>query len=388
MEYRFSNQALEFEAEVNQFLAAEWTPALRAKIGDATIDTFQEERGFRKLLAERGWLTMSWPAEYGGQERSLEEQYLFWEAMNYAGAPQATVATQQVGPTLMRFGTEEQQERFLPPIARGEVEFALGYTEPDAGSDLASLQLRAVKDGDDYILNGTKRFTSGAHRSEFVWLATRTDPNAPKHRGVSMMLVDLESPGITVKPLWTMAGYRTNEVYFEDVRVPTNVLVGEENRGWYYAAHALDRERISIFTVSSVRAVYDRLREWAQSETPMGRPIEDAGIRGGLADFKIQMEVLQQLSFRILDMLKREESPNHEASMVKIYSTEMMQRLQNFSLHAMGLYGQLNANDARAPLGGSAENGYLAAVMPTFGAGGNELMRNIIAQRGFGLPRS
>ncbi len=388
MEYRFSDKALAFEAEVNEFLDQEWTTELRATIGDPTTDTMVEERGFRKLLAERGWLTMSWPAEYGGQERSLEEQYLFWEAMNYVGAPQATVATQQVGPTLMRFGTEEQQERFLPPIARGEVEFALGYTEPDAGSDLASLQLRAVKDGDDYILNGIKRFTSGAHRSEYVWLATRTNPDAPKHRGVSMMLVDMQSAGITVKPLWTMAGYRTNEVYFEDVRVPTNVLVGEENQGWYYAAHALDRERISIFTVSSVRAVYDRLMDWASSDTPMGRPIDEAGIKGTMADFKVQLEVLQHLSYRILDMLKREESPNYEASQVKIFSTEMMQRLQNFSLHAMGLYGQLNGNDRRAPIEGSAENGYLAAVMPTFGAGGNELQRNIIAQRGFGLPRA
>ena len=388
MEYRFSDKALAFEAEVNEFLDQEWTPELRTEIGDPTKDTMTEERGFRKLLAERGWLTMSWPAEYGGQERSLEEQYLFWEAMNYVGAPQATVATQQVGPTLMRFGTDEQQERFLPPIARGEVEFALGYTEPDAGSDLASLQLRAVKDGDDYILNGIKRFTSGAHRSEYVWLATRTDPDAPKHRGVSMMLVDMKSAGITVRPLWTMAGYRTNEVYFEDVRAPSNVLVGEENRGWYYAAHALDRERISIFTVSSVRAVYDRLIDWARSDTPMGRPIDDAGIAGSFAEFKVQLEVLQHLSYNILDMLKREESPNYEASQVKIFSTEMMQRLQNFSLHAMGLYGQLNGNDPRAPIDGSSENGYLAAVMPTFGAGANELQRNIIAQRGFGLPRA
>ena len=388
MEYRFSDQALAFEAEVNEFLDQEWTPELRAKIGDPTTDTLDDERGFRKLLAARGWLTMSWPAEYGGQERSLEEQYLFWEAMNYVGAPQATVATQQVGPTLMRFGTDEQQERFLPPIARGDVEFALGYTEPDAGSDLASLQLRAVRDGDDYVINGIKRFTSGAHRSEYVWLATRTDPDAPKHRGVSMMLVDMQSPGITVKPLWTMAGYRTNEVYFEDVRVPTNVLVGEENRGWYYAAHALDRERISIFTVSSVRAVFDRLAAWADSTTPMGRPLDDEGIRSTLAEFKIQLEVLQHLSFRILDMLKRDESPNYEASQVKIFSTEMMQQLQNFSLHAMGLYGQLEPGDERAPIDGSAENGYIAAIMPTFGAGANELQRNIIAQRGFGLPRA
>ena len=266
------------------------------------------------------------------------------------------------------------------------MEFALGYTEPDAGSDLASLQLRAVKDGDDYILNGTKRFTSGAHRSEFVWLATRTDPDAPKHRGVSMMLVDMKSNGITVKPIWTMPGYRTNEVYFQDVRVPTEALVGEENRGWYYAAHALDRERISIFTVSGVRAVYDRLIEWARTAGPAGRAVEDEGIRNGLATFRIEIEVLQHLSWHILDMLKRDESPNYEASEVKVFSTEMMQRLQNFSLHCMGLYGQLEPDDSRAPIGGSAENGYMAAIMPTFGAGANELQRNIMAQRGLGMP--
>ena len=387
MEYRFSDEALEFEAEVKSFLDQEWTPELRAKIGDPTTDTMDEERAFRRLLAGRGWLAMSWPEEWGGLGKSVEAQYLFWEAMNYVSAPQATVATQQVAPTLMRFGTEEQQDRFLPPISRGEVEFALGYTEPDAGSDLASLQLRAVKDGDDYVLNGTKRFTSGAHRSEYVWLATRTDPNAPKHRGVSMMLVDMQSAGITVKPIWTVAGYRTNEVYFEDVRVPSEALVGEENRGWYYAAHALDRERISIFTVSGVRSVYDRLAGWAAGRTPAGRPIDDPGIRNGLADFKIELEVLQHLSYRILDMLKREESPNYEASEVKVFSTEMMQRLQNFSLRAMGLYGQLEPADPRAPIDGSAENGYLAAIMPTFGAGGNELQRNIMAQRGLGLPR-
>ena len=387
MEYRFSDQALAFEAEVKQFLEAEWTDDLRAKIGDPTTDTMAEERAFRRLLAERGWLTMSWPKEWGGLDKSVEEQYLFWEAMNYVSAPQATVATQQVAPTLMRFGTDEQQDRFLPPISRGEVEFALGYTEPDAGSDLASLQLRAVKDGDDYILNGTKRFTSGAHRSEYVWLATRTDTNAPKHRGVSMMLVDMQSAGITVKPIWTIPGYRTNEVYFEDVRVPATALVGEENRGWYYAAHALDRERISIFTVSGVRSVYDRLVDWAASDTPAGRPADDPGIRNGLANFKIEIEVLQHLSYRILDMLKRDESPNYEASEVKVFSTEMMQRLQNFSLHVMGLYGQLEPADRRAPIGGSAENGYLAAIMPTFGAGGNELQRNIMAQRGLGMPR-
>jgi alkylation response protein AidB-like acyl-CoA dehydrogenase len=388
MEFRFSESALAFEQEVKAFLATEWTPGHRAA-AYGSPDGYDIERAFRKKLAERGWLTMSWPEEWGGKRRPYEEQYLFQEALNYVGAPHATVAVQQVGPTLMQFGTEEQKQRFLPPIARGDVEFALGYTEPDAGTDLASLQLRAVRDGDDYVLNGIKRFTSAAHRAEYVWLAARTDPDAPKHRGISMFLVDLKTPGITVKPIWTLGDGRTNEVYWDNVRVPRTALVGEENRGWYYAAHALDFERISIFTVAGVRAVFDALLEWARTRQPGGRrPFDEPLVRHTLADFKVQLEVLQQLSHRILGMVTRGEHPNYEASIVKIFSTEMMQRLQNAGTKLLGPYGQLTPADPRAPIGGRIEAGYRAAVMPTFGAGSNEVMRNIIATRGLGLPRA
>ena len=387
MEFRFSEQALAFEREVDDFLAVEWSPEVRRRI-DAAPDRYAMEREFRRKLAERGWLTMSWPREYGGQERSYEEQYLFQEALNYVGAPGATVGVQQVGPTLMTFGTDEQKEAFLPRIAQGEIDFALGYTEPDAGTDLASLQLRAVRDGDDYVLNGIKRFTSAAHRAEYVWLAARTDPSAPKHRGISMFLVDLQTPGITVKPIWTMGSGRTNEVYWEDVRVPADALVGEENRGWYYAAHALDFERVSIFTVSGVRAVFDALMRWAREGGPDGaRPIDDAHVSRTLADYKVQIEVLQMLAYRNLGMIKRGEHPNHEASEVKIFSTELMQRILHTGTKLLGPYGQLTPESEHAPLGGRIEQGYLAAVMPTFGAGSNEVMRNIIATRGFGLPR-
>ncbi len=387
MEFRFSEEALAFEREVQEFLAVEWSPEVRRQVA-ASPDSYTLERGFRRKLAEKGWLTMSWPRAYGGQERSYEEQYLFQEALNYVSAPGATVAVQQVGPTLMTYGSEEQQAAFLPRIAKGEIDFALGYTEPDAGTDLASLQLRAVRDGDDYVLNGIKRFTSAAHRAEYVWLAARTDPSAPKHRGISMFLVDLQTPGITVKPIWTMGNGRTNEVYWEDVRVPADALVGEENRGWYYAAHALDFERVSIFTVSGVRAVFDALMRWAREEGPGGRrPIDDGHVSRTLADYKVQIEVLQMLAYRNLGMINRGEHPNHEASEVKIFSTELMQRLLHAGTKLLGPYGQLTPESALAPLGGRVEQGYLAAVMPTFGAGSNEVMRNIIATRGFGLPR-
>ncbi len=387
MEFRFSEQALAFEREVEAFLAIEWSSETRRAI-DASPDRYALEREFRRKLAEKGWLTMSWPREYGGQERSYEEQYLFQEALNYVGAPGATVGVQQVGPTLMTFGTDAQKAAFLPRIARGEIDFALGYTEPDAGTDLASLQLRATRDGDDYVLNGIKRFTSGAHRAEYVWLAARTDPEAPKHRGISMFLVDLQTPGITVRPIWTMSGIRTNEVYWEDVRVPADALVGEENRGWYYAAHALDFERVSIFTVSGVRAVFDALLRWAKAEGRDGRrPIENARVSRTLADYKVQIETLQMLAYRNLGMIKRGEHPNHEASEVKIVSTELMQRLLHSGTKLLGLHGQLTPESALAPLGGRIEQGYRAAVMPTFGAGSNEVMRTIIATRGLGLPR-
>ena len=387
MQFAFAPEALAFEREVKSFLDAEWPSEMRSR--GAEGDNYDAERGFRKKLANAGWLTMAWPEEFGGQRRTYEEMYLFQEACNYVGAPKATVAVQQVGPVLMQFGTEEQKQRFLPPIARGDVEFALGYTEPDSGTDLASLQLRAIRDGDSYVLNGIKRFTSSAHRSEYVWLAARTDPAAPKHKGISMFLVDLATPGITVKPIWTLAGYRTNEVYYADVVVPRTALVGEENRGWYYAAHALDHERVSIFTVSSVRAVWDALYAWAQRpDTGGAKPFDRDQVSTTLASFKVEIEVLQMLSYRILGMLKRGEHPNYEASIVKIFSTEMMQRLQNAGIKLLGLGGQLTPFDSRAPIGGRIENGYRSAVMPTFGAGSNEVMRNIIAQRGFGMPRS
>jgi len=388
MEFRFSPGARAFEAEVKAFLDDAWGPEMRRAALDHD-DGYQQEREFRRKLAAKAWLTMSWPAEWGGHRRPYEEQYLFQEALNYVGAPHATVAVQQVGPTLMQFGTDQQKERFLPPIARGEVEFALGYTEPDSGTDLASLQLRAVRDGDDYVMNGIKRFTSAAHRAEYVWLAARTDPDAPKHRGISMFLVDLKTPGITVKPIWTLGGYRTNEVYWADVRVPAEALVGEENRGWYYAAHALDFERISIFTVAGVRAVFDALLGWARERGSGGRrPFDEPRTRTTLAGFKVEIEVLQQLSHRILGMVTRGQHPNYEASIVKIFSTELMQRLENAGTLLMGPYGQLTPGEPRAPLGGRIEQGYRSAVMPTFGAGSNEVMRNIIATRGFGLPRA
>jgi alkylation response protein AidB-like acyl-CoA dehydrogenase len=377
----------EFRQELREFLAREWPPERRSRV--AAGDTYEEEREFRRKLAQKGWLAMSWPKEYGGQGRSILEQYIFSEEMAYHGAPAGTVGVGQVGPTLMSYGSDEQKQRFLPRIAAGEMDFALGYTEPEAGTDLASLQTRAVADGDDFVINGTKIYTSAAHRAEYVWLATRTDPDAPKHRGISLFIVDLKSPGITIRPLWTMGDGRTNQTFYDNVRVPRENLVGELNRGWYYVAHALDFERITVFTVATLRAGFDDLVAWVRQASYDGYPLrEDPEVRDQIARLSADLEVAQLLSYRVAWMISKGQHPNYEASMLKVFSTEFMQRLYQEGTRILGLYGQLTPASPLAPAGGRFERSHRSSVMPTFGAGSSEIQRNIIATRGLGLPRA
>src|SRR5215207_8965226 len=261
MDFAIPPEVEAFRQEVREFVQTEWSEELRARAASHGGDTYEQERAFRRRLGERGWLSLPWPKQYGGQERSPLEYYIFHEEMSYAGAPASATGVGMVAPTLMHFGAEEQKQRFLPRIASGEIDFCLGYSEPDAGSDLASLQIRAEEDGDSFVINGIKRWTSGAHRSEYAWLAARTDPAAPKHRGISMFMVDMKSPGITVKPIYTMGDIRTNETYWENVRVPRENLVGEKNRGWYYVAAALDFERLLVGNANNFRSAFDRLVE-------------------------------------------------------------------------------------------------------------------------------
>jgi alkylation response protein AidB-like acyl-CoA dehydrogenase len=287
----------------------------------------------------------------------------------------------------MRFGSEDQRHRFLPRIASGEIDFCLGYSEPDAGSDLASLQVRAEQDGDYFVINGIKRWTSMAERSEYCWLAARTDPTAAKHRGISLFIVDMKTPGITIKPIWTMGDIRTNETYWEDVRIPRENLVGEINRGWYYVAAALDLERIAIFPVGRFRAAFDQLVEAVKTAEYGGRRIKDDPlIRQKIGQISIELEATQMLSYRAAWMIAKGEIPNYEASMLKLFGTEAQQRMSHLATQIFGLYSQLKDGAPGAVLKGAIEQQYRAMVMPTFGAGASELQRNIIAMRGMGLP--
>lgn len=388
MDFKIPTQVAEFKHEIREFVDKEWPQEMRKQGYSYSEETYDRERQFRRKLGEKGWLALSWPKQFGGQERSALEYYIFHEEMAYAGAPASTTGAGIVAPTLLHFGNDDQRERFLPRIASGEIDFCLGYSEPDAGSDLASLQIRAEDDGDTFVVNGIKRWTSGAHRSEYCWLAARTDPTAPKHRGVSLFMVDMKSPGITVKPIWTMGDGRTNETYWEDVRVPRANLVGEKNRGWYYVAAALDFERLAVFPAGRFRAQFDRLVAAVKTAEYGGRRLKDDPlIRQKIAQISIELEATQMLSYRAAWLVARKEIPNYEASMLKMYSTEAHQRMAHVATQIFGLYGQLRQASPETVLDGEIERSYRAQVMPTFGAGASELQRGIIATRGMGLPR-
>lgn len=388
MDFSFTSEQEQFREKVRAFIrgvSAELLQRLRnaGEGGDPALG-----REFRRLLSKEGLLGISWPAEYGGAGRPLIYQYILTEELSYNGLPGGSLTLTSVAPVLWRVGTEEQKQQYLRGILEGEFEFAIGYTEPNAGSDLASMQIMAIKDGDDYIIRGQKMFTSAAHLATHVWLAARTDPNAPKHRGISMIIVPLNSPGITVRPLWTMGGGRTNEVFYDDVRVPRKNLVGEENRGWYLMASALDFERAAIAPLSPLRRLLEDLiqfcKETKRDEVPL---VQDPSVRKRLAELSVDLGILRLFSLRNAWMIDKGIVPNKESSMIKIWQSELRQRLALAGLEIMGPFGQLQPGSKLAPLQGRLERILRDSPQHRFAGGSNEIQRNIIAQRGLGLPR-
>jgi alkylation response protein AidB-like acyl-CoA dehydrogenase len=390
MEFAFTPEQEEFRARVRAFIAANWTPPPPgARPGDD--QTNAAERAYEKRLAGNGWLTMAWPKEYGGLAASHMEQTIFREESAYAGAPGGGgQGVSMVGPCLMVHGTDEQKRYHLPKIASGEVHWGQGFSEPGSGSDLASLQTRAVRDGDDFVINGQKIWTSGAHHADWFHVLTRTAPDAPKHRGISYFLVDAKTPGITVRPLINMLGdHEFNEVFFEDVRVPAGNMMGEENRGWYVATTLLDFERSGVtWSASSRRQIEQLVAYGKEAKGARGRLIDDPPVRNGLADLRVATEIARFLSYRVVWMQGQGKVPNHEASMSKAFGSELSQRIANFGLRMIGLASQRVAqDDAGAPLGGTFGRAYMRTVPSTIAAGTSEIQRNIIATRGLGLPR-
>jgi hypothetical protein len=308
------------------------------------------------------------------------------DEMAYAGVPSIFVAAHMAGPIILHAGSEGLKKAWLLPIAQGKVEFALGYTEPQAGSDLSALNIRAVDKGDHFVVNGQKTFNTHAHVADFHWLAARTDFEAPKHKGVSMMIVDLKSPGITIRPMITMAGWNTNEVFYDDVVVPKENLVGEKNKGFYYLMAALDFER--MFPPGGYRRLFEEIVAYAQDTVVHGRPLSaDPIIRQKLAQMAIELEVTKLLYYQLPYMLDKGMIPNYQSSMQKMFATEVAQRVTQTGMEVLGLYGQLKPGSKWAPLAGKVEHHHRWSVVETIYAGTSEIQRNIIAMRGLGLTR-
>ena len=355
-------------------------------------------REWNRRLAARGWIAPAWPRAYGGAGMSVMEQFIFNEEMAEARAPRpGGIATAFAGPTLIVHGTEEQKKKYLPEILTGEVTWCQGYSEPGAGSDLAALQTRAVRDGDDYVVNGQKIWTSGAHAARWMILLARTDPNAPKHRGISYFIADMKSPGVTVRPLVNMAeSHEFNEVFLDNVRVPRANLIGEENRGWYLAQTTLSFERSNIGSAVGQRQAVEDLAKYAR-ETQDGKSAlaRSPALRLELADRYVEAQTATMLSYKIVSIQAREGvAPGHEASVAKLFGTELNQRISRTAMKVLGLYGQLDRRMQQVdrvaqwlPLRGRIAYMYLRSVANTIEGGTSEIQRNIIATRGLGLPR-
>ena len=346
-------------------------------------------REWANALSERGWVAPHWPSEYGGAGLTAMEQFIFNEEMARAMAPPVGGSgVMLLGPTLLVHGTDEQKQKYLPAILSGETRWTQGYSEPGAGSDLGSLQTRATRDGDEFVVNGQKIWTSSAHQATAIFALVRTNPDAPKHRGISFLLIDdIKTPGLTVRPLIDMAwGHHVNETFFEDVRVPAANVLGEVDRGWYVGMTLLDYERSGISGAVTQLQDLNELLEAARNDD---RSVLDRSpsLRARLADRALAIQVCYQLSMRIASMQAAGMVPNYEASIGKMFSTENGQELYRVGIRAFGLYGDLWPGDPRAPLNGKHIRGYVRSIPSTIGGGSSEIQRNIIATRGLGLPR-
>ncbi len=390
MDFRFSPEDDTFLRELRGFLGTElpsdWEGSGRRP------DDFDWDftRQIRKKLAAKGWLTMHWPEAYGGQNVSPVRTALFSEEMTYMRAPgRDNAGVRMLGPTLMIHGSEEQRRAHLPLVAQGEVQWCQGYSEPETGSDLASLSTRAVRDGDDFLINGAKIWTSLAHRADWIMLLTRSNPDAPKHRGISFILVDMKTPGIEVRPIDNIAGGREfNQVIFDNVRVPRRNVVGEEDGGWYVAVTLLDFERSGIDYSATARRLLADVRGYAVETSRNGQPLIDTPwVRSLLADRYIECEVARLIAYNVAYMQGEGLVPNKEASMSKVFGTEALHRATVAGMEILGLYGALGRGDKWAPLRGRVQENWMIGFSNTIAGGTSEVQRNIIASRGLGLPR-
>ena len=386
MDFDYTPEQEQLRKDYRERLEAVMTPERRKSVaklmegGDAMSEC-------RRALGEAGLLGVAWPVEYGGSGLTALEQYIFGEEARRVNAPLPMITLNTVGPTLIQYGTEEQKQRFLPAILRGEVDFAIGYSEPGAGSDLASLRTTAVRDGDHFVINGSKMFTSGAEFADYIWLAARTDPDAKKHKGITVFMVPTDSPGYSWKPLNTMPGVQTYYTFYDDVRVHESAIVLGENEGWKLITNQLNLERAALGNLGALEPLFNKTLEWAKTtELDDGFVIDQPWVQQALARVEAQVAAYRLLNLRVNTNMSSGALGMGEASAAKVFGTELTQQVARELLDVVGQAAL--RKEASAPLKGELESAYRLAVINTFGGGANELQRDIIAMAGLLLPRA
>ena len=389
LEYTPEQQAL--SKELRSYFEAMMTPEVRAELGEAGEGSDLFRTLVRKMGAD-GLLGIGWPTEFGGQGRPATDQFIFFDEVQRAGAPFPFVTVNTVGPTLMRYGTDEQKAFFLPRILSGEVNFAIGYTEPEAGTDLASLRTRATRDGDEFVINGSKIFTSGANQADYIWLACRTDPDAPKHRGISMILVPTDRPGFSWTPIVTVGNVMTTSTFYDNVRVPAANLVGPENEGWRMITNQLNHERVGLAALGGLTLqLFGDVLEWARttpaSPARAGPMIDIPWVQLDLARCHARLEAMKLLNWKMAAAAASGELSPADSSAVKVYGTETHVEVYRLLLGVVGAGGFLRAGSPGAVLQGRLERAGRAAQINTFGGGVNDVQREIVAAAGLKMAR-
>ncbi|RLU79305.1 acyl-CoA dehydrogenase [Streptomyces griseocarneus] len=379
-------------AELREYFAA----LVPDDAGARHADPARQKRFYRdtiRRLGADGRLGVGWPKEYGGGGMTPAEQFVFFDEAAQAGVPLPLMALNTVGPTLMQYGTPEQKAYFLPRILSGEIDFAIGYSEPDAGTDLASLKTRAVRDGDEYVVNGQKIWTTNGDSADWIWLAVRTTPvteGVPPHRGISILLMPTNTPGYSCTRIDTLASHGTTAGYYQDVRVPVSNLVGEENKGWRLITTQLNHERVTLAAhgTAAIRALRD-VRAWAaRTRLSDGRRVLDLGwVRSGLARTHVRLEAMRLLNWQMVDALQHGTLTPQDASAAKVYGSEARRDAYAWLMEIVAATAPLKDGSAAAALHGELERGYRSAVIFTFGGGNNEIQREIISWIGLGMPR-
>jgi alkylation response protein AidB-like acyl-CoA dehydrogenase len=399
MDFAYTPEQEALRREVQRFIEDNVTPEILAEVEESGLRSRGPlTRGLYQKIAERGWIGISWPKEYGGQGGSRIDQYIVEEEFGRIGIEVGGAGSG--APAILAAGTEEQKKYFLPGLIKGEISFALGFTEPQAGADLAGLQCRAVRDGDEYVINGQKMYTTRAHSATHIYLMARTDPDAPRHRGISIFLVPMDTPGITVRPLWTIQNdppaprgttygdRRTNEVFFEDVQVPASCMLGEENTGWYVGAMGLNLDRVGAarYLISVQRD--EDIINWVKEHDLDGYgPAQDPAVRDRLAELWIEAQVCRLMTMRSMSLVERGGNFTYEGSAEKVWAPEHGVKTTETIAQILGAYGQLLNGSEDAIESGVFAHNLMGAFQSGINHGSVQVMRDQVARRGLGMPR-